>query len=60
MADTKISGLTAATSALAADELAINEAGTSKKLTVAQVSDYVVGILSPATDLYLYDNAGGF
>ena len=34
MADSKISALTAATSALGADELPINEAGTSKKLTV--------------------------
>ena len=37
MADTKISGLTAATVAAIANELAINEAGTSKKLTVAQL-----------------------
>ena len=33
MADTKISGLTAATAGAAANEFAINEAGTSKKLT---------------------------
>ncbi len=37
MADTKVSALTAATNALTADELPINEAGTSKKLTVMQV-----------------------
>lgn len=41
MADTKISALTAAASALAADEFAINEAGTSKKLTMAQVETYL-------------------
>ena len=37
MADTKISALTAAASALAADELAVNEAGNSKKVTIAQI-----------------------
>lgn len=37
MADTKISALTAAAAAAGANELAINEAGTSKKLTVAQL-----------------------
>ncbi|MEO7397063.1 MAG: hypothetical protein ABIW84_00710 [Ilumatobacteraceae bacterium] len=37
MADSKISALTAATAAAGANELAINEAGVSKKLTVAQV-----------------------
>lgn len=41
MADTKISALTAATAAAAANELAINEAGTSKKLTVAQVAAFL-------------------
>lgn len=37
MPDTKISALTAASSAADASELAINEAGTSKKVTVGQV-----------------------
>jgi len=37
MADTKISALTAASAAAGANELAINEAGTSKKVTVAQL-----------------------
>jgi hypothetical protein len=37
MADTKISALTAAGSALAADEFAVNEAGTSKKVTGTQL-----------------------
>jgi hypothetical protein len=40
MADTKISGLPAATAAAAANEFAINEAGTSKKLTAALLKDY--------------------
>lgn len=42
MADTKISGLTAASAAALANELAINEAGTSKKLTVQQIADLLV------------------
>jgi len=37
MADTKISALTAATAAAAANELPINEAGTSKKITITQL-----------------------
>jgi hypothetical protein len=37
--DTKISALTAASAAAGANELVINEAGTSKKLTVAQLQD---------------------
>lgn len=40
MADTKISALTAASVAAAANELAINEAGTSKKLTAAQLRTF--------------------
>jgi len=41
MADTKISLLTAATAAALANELAINEAGVSKKLTLQQALDGV-------------------
>lgn len=37
MADTKISALTAATVAAAANELAINETGTSKKINITQL-----------------------
>ena len=37
MADTKISGLSAASVAAVANELAINEAGTSKKISVTQL-----------------------
>lgn len=42
MANVKISDLTAASAAADANELEINEAGTSKKLTVAQVSSKVI------------------
>lgn len=41
MSDTKISALPAASAVLAADECAVNEAGTSKKVTAAQVATYV-------------------
>lgn len=41
MADTKISALPAAASAADANEFAINEAGTSKKVTAAQVKTLV-------------------
>lgn len=41
MADAKISALTAASAAAGANELAINEAGTSKKLTVTQLVTYL-------------------
>lgn len=37
MADTKISALTAVTTPATASELAVNEAGTSKKITLAQI-----------------------
>lgn len=41
MANTKVSALTAAAAAAAANELPINEAGTSKKLTAAQLKTFV-------------------
>jgi hypothetical protein len=41
MADTKISALAAASAAAAANELAINEAGVSKKLTITQIEAYL-------------------
>jgi hypothetical protein len=41
MADTKISALTAVTTPTAASELAVNEGGTSKKLTLEQMRDFV-------------------
>ena len=40
MADTKISALTAATNPLSAMELAINDAGASKKMTIANLAKY--------------------
>ena len=49
MADTKISALTAATVAVAANEFAINEAGTSKKLTLDQLRDFIVKRAAAAT-----------
>ena len=49
MADTKISALTAATIAAAANEFAINEAGTSKKLTLQQIADFLVKRAAAAT-----------
>lgn len=42
MADTKISALTAATAGAATNELAINEAGTSKKLTLNLLRHYII------------------
>jgi len=41
MADTKISALTGASAVVAANEFAINEAGTSKKVTGTQIKDFV-------------------
>lgn len=40
MPDSKISALTAVTTPTAASELAVNEAGVSKKLTLAQASEF--------------------
>lgn len=42
MADTKISALTAASVAAAANEIPINEAGASKKVTLAQIAAFLV------------------
>jgi hypothetical protein len=41
MADTKVSGLPAASAVAAANEVPINEAGTSKKVTVAQLQAFL-------------------
>jgi hypothetical protein len=43
MANVKISGLTAAGSVAGANEFEINEAGTSKKVTGAQIAAHVLG-----------------
>jgi hypothetical protein len=49
VADTKISALPAATVAAAANELAINEAGTSKMLTVDLLREFIVKRAAAAT-----------
>ncbi len=49
MPDTKISALTAASAAAAANEFAINEAGTSKKLTLQQIADFLVKRVANST-----------
>jgi hypothetical protein len=41
MSDTKVSALSAATAAASANEIPINEAGTSKKLTVSLLRDFM-------------------
>ena len=53
MPDTKFSNLTAATTAADANEFAINEAGTSKKLTGVLLKSYVTASpLKPTAALY--------
>lgn len=42
MADTKVSALAAASSVAAANEFPINEAGTSKKVTAAQIKSFML------------------
>jgi hypothetical protein len=49
MADSKISALTPASVAAAANEFAINEAGASKKLTLQQIADFLVKRAAAAT-----------
>ncbi len=49
MSDTKISALPAASAALGADELPINEAGASKKLTVAQIQALILAAVTGDT-----------
>jgi hypothetical protein len=56
VADSKISALSAASAAALANELAINEAGTSKKLTVQQILD-ATGILAASGVAALADEA---
>ena len=46
MANVKISDLTAAASALGTQEFEVNESGTSKKVTGAQIATYVEGVVS--------------
>ena len=49
MADTKVSALAAASVAAAANEIPINEAGTSKKLTVDLLRGYIIKRTAAAT-----------
>lgn len=49
MADTKISALAAVAAAAVANELAVNEAGTSKKVTLQQVADLLKKRVAGAT-----------
>ena len=49
MADTKISALTAVTTPIGATEFAVNESGTSKKLTLTQVNEFAEPLASVLT-----------
>lgn len=49
MADTKISALTAVTTPAGTDEFAVNQGGTSKKLTLSQINAYTDQLFSVAT-----------
>lgn len=51
MADTKISALTAASLAALANELAINEAGTSKKISLTQLKTLLQTLGMPRVDV---------
>lgn len=58
MVDTKISALSAAAAGAAANEFAINEAGTSKKLTLAQIKAFVIpGLIAGASGAVSADAA---
>ncbi len=46
MADTKISAMSAASAVADANEFAINEAGTSKKVTAVQIREYCGGTIT--------------
>lgn len=46
MADTKISALTAVTTPALTDELPVNQGGTSKKMTLQQISDLFLTLIS--------------
>ena len=50
MADTKVSALPAVAAALGADEIPVNEAGTSKKLTVTQIAAYLADLAQTLTN----------
>jgi hypothetical protein len=52
MADSKISGLTQVTTPTATVEFGVNDAGTSKRLTLSQVGDYLTKRTAAATVAY--------
>lgn len=65
MADTKISALPAASAGLSAMEFPVNDAGSTKKLTLAQINDYANSVFKTAsaaqgpgfaTDTYVTDS----
>lgn len=51
MADTKVSALTAASAAVGTQEIPVNEAGTSKKVTVTQLGAVMplLGVYAPGS-----------
>jgi hypothetical protein len=51
MADTKISALTAAANAAGANEIPINEAGTTKKVTVTQIATAILPVKAAGSDI---------
>jgi hypothetical protein len=51
MADTKISALTAAGSAATSNEIPINEGGTTKKVTVAQIASAILPVKAAGSDI---------
>lgn len=64
MADVKISALPAASSAASTDELPANQSGTTRKLTVQKISDFVSaasgGNSKTGANIFLASNFGGF
>ena len=59
MANVKLSELTAATSVADANEFEINESGTSKKVTAAQIQAYIESNLTSGTKILKGDGSGG-
>ena len=52
MADSKISDLSAVASVAGTNELAVNEAGTSKKATAAQLATYALSTVTVLEGVY--------